>query len=222
MKLLIFSKRGQGSSLKKRHLVTYSHTDSIISDQFRTIRTNITFLTEEKHKRVFLITSSGKGEGKSTTTANLAVSMAGQKEKILVMDASIREPAIHSIFKFQNEIGLTDVLTYKVKLNDAICKTGIGKLDILPSGSSLLNPAELLGSEAMSELLIEAANLYDVVLIDSPTVLHSTETRVLANLCDGVILVVSRGKTMIDDTIEARKILELSQANLMGTIMNAK
>ncbi|PAV31561.1 tyrosine protein kinase [Virgibacillus profundi] len=220
---MTLNKKSHGHALKKRHLVTYSNPDSIISDQFRTIRTNITFLTAENQNKVILVTSPGKREGKSTTTANLAVSMAGQKERVLLIDASIREPAIHRIFKVQNETGLTDVLTYKATLEEVICKPGIGKLDILPSGStSSHNPAELLGSDTMENLLTEVTKEYDIVLIDSPTVLKSTETRVLANQCDGVVLVVSRGKTSIEKAVEARKILALSKSKLVGTIMNEK
>ena len=218
---MIFKKGRRADSIRQ-HLVTHTNPDSAISDQFRTIRSNIAFLTAEKQKKVFLITSSSTGEGKSTTTANLAVSMSGQKERILVIDANIRKPALHYIFTLQNELGLSDVLTNKATLKETICQTDIGKLDILPSGSTLYNPAELFGNEAMKQLLIEVKETYDVILIDSPTVLQSTETRLLANLCDRVILVVNRGKTMIENAMEARRILELSQADLMGTIMNEK
>ncbi|WP_307363924.1 CpsD/CapB family tyrosine-protein kinase [Peribacillus cavernae] len=222
MRHLIFNKKHQASVLKKRNLVTFSNPYSIISDQFRTIRTNIQFLSEERKKRTFLITSTGKSEGKSTIIANLAVSMSQQKEKVLLIDANLREPIIHKIFKIPNEVGLTNVLTNRIIFEDAIQRPGIGKMKILSSGSITANPAELLGYEQMTDLLRMASNSYDIVLIDSPSVLEFTETRVLANQCDGVVLVLNRGKTELEKAAEARRVLELAHAKLIGAIINEK
>ncbi|MDQ0217499.1 polysaccharide biosynthesis tyrosine autokinase [Peribacillus cavernae] len=219
---MIFNKKHQASVLKKRNLVTFSNPYSIISDQFRTIRTNIQFLSEERKKRTFLITSTGKSEGKSTIIANLAVSMSQQKEKVLLIDANLREPIIHKIFKIPNEVGLTNVLTNRIIFEDAIQRPGIGKMKILSSGSITANPAELLGYEQMTDLLRMASNSYDIVLIDSPSVLEFTETRVLANQCDGVVLVLNRGKTELEKAAEARRVLELAHAKLIGAIINEK
>ncbi|MGM8212327.1 CpsD/CapB family tyrosine-protein kinase [Virgibacillus sp. W0430] len=206
----------------KRSLVTYSNADSLIADQFRMIRANIKFLPGKRENRIFLITSASKGEGKSTIVANLAVSMAQQKEKILLIDANLREPVIHDFFDISNDKGITDILTNKMDFEDVVYKTGIGKLDLLTSGSTLFNPAELLGNERMSQLLTKVEGMYNIVLIDSPTILDVTETRVLANECDGVILVIHRKKTTKEKVTEARRVLELSQANLSGSIMNDK
>src|SRR5699024_5192204 len=118
-----------------KNLITYFNSDSIISDQFRTIRTNIKFLPGKRSNRIFLITSPSKGEGKTTTTANLAVSMAQQKENILLIDANLRGSSIHSMFEISNQFGLTDILTKKATFAEVVHKTGIGNLDILPSGS---------------------------------------------------------------------------------------
>src|SRR5699024_5201993 len=114
-----------------------------------------------------------------------------------------RKPMIHRIFGIKNDVGLTDILTQKAAFKDIVYRTGIGKLDILTSGSTLLNPAELLGNEEMTNLLNVLVNAYNIVLIDTPSVLHSTETRVLANQCDGVVLVIHRGKTTADKIMEA-------------------
>lgn len=206
----------------KGSLITYSNSDSIISDQFRTIRTNIKFLPGEKKERSILITSPGKGDGKSTTSANLAVSMARQGEKVLLIDANLRDPVIHTIFKISNQIGLTDLLTRKSTFNEVVYQTGIGRLDILTSGSTFLNPAELLESDNMTSLLSSVVNSYSMVLIDSPAVLKSTETRVLANQCDGVVLVVNRRKTKLGKLAESRKLLDLVDAKLVGAIINKK
>lgn len=211
------------ATLKHRgSLITYSNPDSIISDQFRTIRTNIKFLPIEKKNRIILITSPGKADGKSTTTANLAVSMAQQNEKVLLIDANLRTPVIHNIFNISNEVGLTDLLTNTTSFNEIVSKTGIGKLDVLTSGSTFLNPAELLESEIMTDFMNTIVDSYNVILIDAPPVLKSTETRVLANQSDGVILVINRNKTKIGKMAESRKLLELVNAKLVGAIMNEK
>ncbi len=209
-------------NFKKKNLVTYSNPDSAISDQFQTIKTNIKFLTEKRNNQIFLITSPGIGEGKSTITANLSVSMAQQKERILLIDANLRDPIIHTVFKLSNETGLTDVLHNKTLLNQAINNTGIGNLDILTSGNYSPNPAELIGHEWMREILKQLADSYDMILIDGPSVLKWTETRILANLSHSVVLAVARGKTGMEKAEEARKVLELAHANLVGAIIIEK
>jgi len=173
-------------------------------------------------KRIFLITSPGKGDGKSTTTSNLAVSIALQNDKVLLIDANLRNPIVHHMFSIPNRAGLTELLTNQATFDEVINETGIGKLDILTSGTMLLNPAELLESEAMAEMLEIAANTYSMILIDSPSILKFTETRVLANQCDGTVLVVNRRKTKLGKLVEARKVLELVDATLVGAIVNEK
>jgi capsular exopolysaccharide synthesis family protein len=205
--------------MRKRHLVTYSQPESLISEQFREIRTNMKFINNSDNK-IFLITSPQNGEGKSTTLSNLAVSIAKQKEKILIIDANLREPLLHTIFKIPNEIGLTNVLTGNASFEKAIYKTEISGLEVLTSGSTSFNPAELLETKRMKELLKSISENYDIVLIDAPSILKSTETRVLANQCDGVVLVLNRGKTEIEKAIETKKILELAQAKIVGAILN--
>lgn len=218
MKQLVLSKR----SNTRGNLITYSNSESIISDQFRTIRSNVKFLTEEKNKRIFVITSPEAKEGKSTAAANLAVSFAQQNEKVLLIDANLREPAIHDIFKLSHTNGLTDLLVGKATFEETLKRSEIGNLDIITSGSKIFNPTEMLGSEFMKKFLQWVGSVYDMVLIDSPGILHSTETRVLANQCDGVILVLHRDKTKLEKASEARGVLELSRANLVGAIINEK
>ncbi|WP_234028533.1 CpsD/CapB family tyrosine-protein kinase [Lentibacillus sp. Marseille-P4043] len=218
---MILRKRRRRATIKK-NLVTYANPDSLISDQFREIRANINFLTETKKNRLFIITSPDKGEGKSTVTANLAVSMAQQNERILLIDANLREPTMHDIFKIPNNVGLTNILSGNASMESAIQRTWISNLELLTSGTTLTNPAEVLGNTRIADLLNTTANTYDKVLIDSPPVLTSTETRVLANHCDGVVMVLNRGKTALENTVESRRVLELARAKIVGAIMNEK
>lgn len=204
----------------KRNLIAYSNPDSLIAEQFRTIRTNIHFLQERGKKCVLLITSPGNGEGKSTTAANIAVSMAQQKEKVLIIDANLREPALHSIFKISNSVGLSDVLTGKTNFEEAVHRINIGRLEVLTSGNVPHNPTELLGSDKMCDLFQLALRDYDFILVDSSGVLEVADTKVLANKCDGVILVVSERSTVNMNAIETKKALEFAQAKLIGVILN--
>ncbi|MFK9089962.1 CpsD/CapB family tyrosine-protein kinase [Bacillus salipaludis] len=213
--------RGKGSAAtKKRPLVAYTHPESIISEQYRMIQANIKFSMNDKRSRTFLITSPSKGEGKSTTVANLAISMSQQKEKVLIIDANLRNPELHSIFKIQNSVGLTDILIGRTSFYDAVHHTEIGRLDVLPSGSIPMNPGELLSSPVLHEAFVTSLKSYDVVLIDSHSVLELTDTKLLANQCDGVVLVIQKGKTMIDKAIEAKKVLEFAKATLIGVVIN--
>lgn len=217
--MVLLSKRKSKYTTPKRNLVTFSNPDSIISEQFRTLRTNVQFSTEGK-KSIILITSPSDNEGKSTTAANLAVSMAQQKEKVLLIDANLRDPAIHFVFKKENSVGLTDVLMGKILLEDAVIDTEIGSLSILTSGQMALHPAELLGSELLHILFKKALRDYDVVLVDSPPILEVTDTKLLANKSDGVIMVIGQGRTEVEKAAEAKKALEFAKANLFGVILN--
>jgi capsular exopolysaccharide synthesis family protein len=208
------------SATKKRTIVTSIYPNSIVSEQFRMIQTNIKFSMAEQKSRSFLITSPNDGEGKSTTAANLAVSMAQQKEKVLLIDGNLRKPVLHSFFKTSNSIGLTDVLTGKVSFYEAIHHTNIGRLDLLSSGLVSYNPVELLDSHMMQELLKIAQKSYDVVLIDSNALLEVTDTKLLANQCDGVVLVIQNGKTKFEEAAEAKKVLEFAKAKLIGVVLN--
>lgn len=204
---------------QKRNLITFTNPDSIISEQFRTLRTNIHISTNKK-KSIILLTSPKAGDGKSTAIANLAVSMALQKEKVLLIDANLREPYIQFIFKLGNEKGLADILTNNASFKDVVHHTEIGKLAVLTSGQISANPAELLGSEKMEELLKSALEEYDVILLDSPPVLEVTDTKLLASKCDGVILVLSQGRTALEKALDAKKALDFAKANLYGVILN--
>lgn len=214
------SRRKASSALNRRNLIAYSNPDSFIAEQFRTLRTNVQFLMGNGQNRILLITSPTKGEGKSNTAANIAVSIAQQKERVLVIDANLREPALHSIFKISNEMGLTDVLTERVSFEEAVYHTEIGRLEVLTSGVIPNNPTELLGSEKLGQLFQKVKTFYDFIVVDSSGVLDVADTKVLANKCDGVILVVNECSTQSGDALETKKALELAKARVIGLVVN--
>lgn len=220
MNPLVLSKIRKLVNKNKKPLVTYTNPNSIIAEQFRTIRTNIHFLTDQNKRKVFLITSPNKQEGTSTSIANLAISMAQSREKVLLIDANLRNPSLHQLFKASNNIGLTNVISGSSKLNEAIDQTGIAQLDLLTSGTISPNPSDVMGDYRMENLLKEVGEAYDLVLIDTPPVLKSTETRILGSLCDGVLILLNRGKTKVEEAEESKKIMNLAQANVLGLLLN--
>jgi capsular exopolysaccharide synthesis family protein len=208
--------------LTQRSLITHNNPKSPISEQYRTIRTNIQFASVDKEFKTLMVTSSGPGEGKSTTAANLGVVLAQQGKRVLLIDGDLRKPTVHYTFKVSNIYGVTNVLTRQMPLKDTVVKTKIPDLDVLPSGPVPPNPSELIDSKSMDNLIEEAQGMYDYILFDTPPVLAVTDGQLLSNKVDGVILVVSSGKTEIEAAVKARDLLVHAKGKLIGTVLNAK
>ena len=153
---------------KTNYLVTRSEPKSPISEQYRTIRTNIQFSSFQKEMKSIMVTSPDSSEGKSTTAANLAIVFAQQGKKVLLVDADLRKPTIHYMFNVPNTVGLTNMLVNQVDLAQVIFSTEDRYLHILPSGPIPPNPSELLASDAMQSAIEEMQKKYDVVLLDTP------------------------------------------------------
>lgn len=210
------------SNRTRRHLIAKNEPKSPITEQYRTIRTNIQYASVDEAIRSIVVTSTGPGEGKSTTISNLAIVFAQQGKKTLLIDADLRKPTAHYTFQLPNTVGLTSVLTKQVDLMDAVCKTDVDDLFVLTCGPIPPNPAELLASVSMEYLLKEAYGLYDVVLFDTPPLLAVTDAQVLANLAEGSILVTSSGTTDRDGAVKAKDMLMNAKAKLLGVVLNNK
>jgi len=208
--------------LQNRSLISMTTPKSPIAEQFRTIRTNIQFSSVDEELQTMIVTSSGPAEGKSTTTANLAVVFAQQGKRVLLIDADLRKPTVHYTFRTENHIGLSNVLTRQASLEEAVATTAQDKLWVLPSGPIPPNPSELLGSKGMTTLLEQAKGEYDVIILDTPPVLAVTDAQVLSNLADGVVLVVSSGKTEVDAAKKAKELLDSAKARILGVVLNNK
>jgi capsular exopolysaccharide synthesis family protein len=170
--------------------------------------------------QIICVTSPGPGEGKSTTAANLAITLAQQGSHTLLVDADLRRPLVHRAFNLVQEPGLTDVLVASAQLREAVRPNVIPKLDVLPAGALPPNPSELLGSEAMRRLTEQLRSQYDVVIFDSPPTLAVTDATVLGASSDAVILVLRAGET---EEIAAQRSLEQLrrvQARVAGTVLN--
>ncbi len=216
------SKSKKGMQSTRRKLITKLNPKSPISEQYRTIRTNIEFSSIDDEIRSIMVTSSGPGEGKSTTTANLAVVFAQQGKRVLLIDADLRKPTVHYTFGITNTFGLTNVLTRQMEIQDAIKTTNEELLHVLPSGPIPPNPAELLSSRGMKEFFEEAKGAYDMLIFDTPPVLAVTDAQILSNQCDGTVLVISSGRTEIEAATKTRELLEAANGKILGVVLNNK
>lgn len=169
-----------------------------------------------------MVTSSGPAEGKSTTIANLAIVFAQLGKKVLLVDGDLRKPTVHHTFGVNNLFGFTSVLTKQRTLEKAVIETEEKDLYILTSGPIPPNPAELLSSKAMEQFIEEAKEEFDYILFDTPPLLAVADPQILANQCDGSILVVYSEKTEMDKAKKSKELLENAQSKLLGVVLNHK
>jgi tyrosine-protein kinase Etk/Wzc len=202
-------------------LVSLHSPDDPASEAYRALRTNVTFVRSgEQPVRSLVVTSPGPSEGKSTTAANLAITLAQQGARTLLVDADLRRPHVHRAFNLVQEPGLSDLLVGRVQLREAVRPGVAPNLDILPAGALPPNPSELLGSEAMRRLLAELHGRYDMVVCDSPPTLPVTDATVLGAAADGVILVIRSGETEEAAAQRALEQLQRLQVRVAGTVLN--
>ncbi|WP_088052505.1 CpsD/CapB family tyrosine-protein kinase [Virgibacillus dakarensis] len=213
-------RKNQSRNSKTRHLIAQLSPRSPISEQYRTIRTNLQFSSVDDELKSMLVTSAGPGEGKSMTTANLAVVYAQQGKKVLLIDADLRKPTMHYTFRVDNLKGLSNILVGETLLEAAISPTDVENLDVISCGPIPPNPSELLASKRMQQLLYSANELYDLVIFDTPPILAVADAKILANICDGAILVVRSKHTEYEAAAKAVELLEPSHAKMLGTILN--
>jgi succinoglycan biosynthesis transport protein ExoP len=189
------------------------------SESYRTLRTALQFGMPARTKTL-LITSPTAGDGKSTVVSNLAIAMAQANRRVLVVDADLRAPVQHRLFGLPDRVGLAGVLDGSDALDDAIQRTNVEGLDVLPAGPIPSNPAEMINHPAFSDYLNELADRYDLVLVDSPPVTAVTDARILAALVDASILVVRLGTSTRRHTEAARDALRGVGARLVGVVVN--
>jgi capsular exopolysaccharide synthesis family protein len=205
-------------SSNHRHLVTLTDPRSPAAEAFRTLRTNLMFSSLERPLTTLLVTSPAPEEGKSTTLANLAVTMAQGGRKTILVDCDLRHPRQHELFGVPGEPGLSNMMLNNLDKPQLVA-TGIDGLSLLPAGASPPNPADLLGSRLMETIIAGLKARADIVLFDAPPVLAVTDAALLASKLDGLLLVVSAGQTRRDDALQAKTLLERIHVHIVGTVL---
>lgn len=201
-------------------LVTVSDALSGVSDAFRILRTNLFFSHAVRDLRTILVTSPSAAEGKTTTAANLAVSVAQQGLRVALIDCDLRRSRIHSLFGIGKQPGLTDYLVGTHRPLDVVHRTTVPNLIVIPAGAFPPNPADLLGVPRMRQLLDALRDGVDLVIVDSPPVLAASEATILGTQVDGVMLVVRAGKTQREAAQQAIEQVSRIGARVVGIVIN--
>ena len=193
---------------------------SYYAEAFRTIKTNIKYSSADKHKKVILVTSTEAGEGKSTISSNLALSLSQDNKKIVIVDGDLRKPSIHKQFRISgSSAGLTEVLIGEQSLSSVKFKIN-PYLDAITSGHIPPNPAELLASEEMEKLIKNLKEEYDYVIIDTNPIGLVADAQILSSKVDGVILVARYEKTKKENLFNCKKMIDQVGGNTIGVVLN--
>jgi non-specific protein-tyrosine kinase len=202
-------------------LITLTNPRSPISEAYRTLRTNIEFSSFDQKLISLVVTSAGPEEGKSTTLANLAVAMAQAGKQVILVDCDLRKPTQHDLFGLKNERGLTSLMIADANLDHPpLQPTAQEGLQLLAAGPTPPNPAELLGSKRMGEVIKALSAKAERVILDAPPILAVTDAAVLATKVDGVLLVVNAGGTKRDHIQRAHALLKKVNARIIGVALN--
>lgn len=204
---------------RERPLIVHDDPRSPRAESFRTLRTNLQFLDVGRENRAFVITSSIQSEGKSTTAANLAIALADTGARVLLVDADLRRPKVHEYLGLEGAVGLTDLLIGRAEPEDVIQPWGKGDLFVLPAGKIPPNPSELLGSDALVNLISEFNRAFDVVLFDAAPLLPVTDAAILARTVGGTIVVCAAGRTHKNQLKGAFTALENVDAPVSGVVL---
>lgn len=208
------------TTLPGSQLVTLSQPRSPASEAYRTLRTNLQFVSLDRPLKTLLMTSAGPEEGKSTVLANLAVAIAQGEKRVVLVDCDLRRPSLHSLFGVDASVGLTTMMVdEKAMASPPLQDTAVDGLKLLASGPLPPSPSDLLGSQRMDQVLASLRERADLVLLDAPPVLAVSDAAVLATKVDGVLLVVSSGHTRRDSIQTAKAKLEQVNARIIGAVL---
>jgi capsular exopolysaccharide synthesis family protein len=210
----------EGGHALSSHLVAHVHPNSAAAEAYRHVRTNIQFGRPDKVVETLLITSPGAGDGKSVSAANIAVTMAQADRRTLLIDADLHRPQVHQLFDVPRTPGLADVLQDERDGMVDITSTVVDNLYVLPAGSSVSDPSQLLGSAALREFLRRADEHFDMIVLDTPPVLAATDAALLSTQCDASILVARAGESTEHEIDHAMDVLDDVGAGVIGTLFN--
>ncbi len=210
----------QGGFMNTRRQILNDNSSFSVQEAYKTLRTNVRFFLREGNCKRFCITSPAAGEGKSITLLNLAISIAETGRKVLLIDADMRRPAMARLLVEKATPGLSNVLAGLLPFQEAVRKQMYPNLDILLSGDVPPNPAELLCSESLQALIDQATQEYDYILVDTPPVNVVSDACIVANVLDGVLLLVRQKRSRKDAIKKAVSQLQLTGARVLGFVLN--
>lgn len=199
-------------------IISLSNPKSPEAEAYRTLRTNLQFSTVDHELQTILVTSPNPAEGKTTTVCNLAVSFAQIGKKVLIIDGDLRRPRLHTYLGLSNTVGISNVLTQNLPVQEAM-KESMLDIQVLTCGPIPPNPAELLNSNRLKELLNQLKQCFDIILIDTPPVGVVTDAAILSTLVDGTLMVVASHQTESDQAVRAMKLLQTVGAKVLGTVL---
>jgi len=206
--------------IKEIELINHLYPKFFISEDYRTVRTSILLSHAESPPKSIVFTSALPKEGKTATVANMAVAFSQLDEKVLVVDADLRKPRLHRVFKVKNIGGLSGYLTGKVSIEDAVQKTNVENIWLIPSGPIPPNPAELLISDKMKGMIEELKRGYDVVMLDTPPMLAVVDGIIISSLGDSTVFIIQAGKTTRKPFLQAVENLKRAKAKVIGVLFN--
>ncbi|WP_297958098.1 polysaccharide biosynthesis tyrosine autokinase [uncultured Ruminococcus sp.] len=214
------TKKRKHSEESEYFKLTDKNVPFCIVENYKSIRTNLSFALSTNENKIFAVSSSKLGDGKSITSANIAIAMAQSGSKVLLIDADMRKTNQHKIFNLKNKKGLSTAISKMDPLHKCIQKNVMANLDVMTAGPIPPNPSELLASEQMASILDELSIQYSVIIIDTPPVNIVTDAMELAKNVSGIVMVVRYGFTTDEDLKTASKRIELAQMNMLGFILN--
>lgn len=201
-------------------IVTQYDPKSPVSEAYRALRTNLQFATIQKKPKTVMVTSAVPGEGKTTTAVNLAVTMADQGMRVLLIDTDLRRPNVHRFLKMDRGPGLADVLRANIDYKSILRPTRTENLWIVSSGHVPPNPSELIGSDRMKRFIAQAGQDFDLVICDAPSILVVTDPVLLSSHLDSVLLVISVENASRETILRAKKLLDAAHAEVAGAVLN--
>jgi capsular exopolysaccharide synthesis family protein len=220
LRRLINHDSDDSSHASGKELILEHHPLSIIAESYRALRTSLLLSRAAERPRTLLFTSAIRDEGKTATAVNTAIMFAQMGLKTVLIDADLRRPRCHKVLSVERDFGLTEALTDHVSLADVVRPTSTDLCSFVSSGSLPPNPAELLGSAKMREIVDQLRRDFDCVIFDSPPVMPVTDAVLLAQAVDGVVLVVDSQRTAKNLIREVRAKLVNFQANILGVVLN--
>lgn len=214
------SKRRGGEQRSTRRTLMDERVAFPVTEAYKNLRTKMYFALSTKKNRIFLISSALTSEGKSTVAANLAIALAQDNHKVLLIDGDMRKPVQYKVFDLKNDMGISTLIGGINTFREVVCKDIIDGLDVVPCGPIPPNPSEMLGSDNMKELLEQLSSRYDFIIIDTPPINIVTDALTLLDTAAGVLLVVKHAHSTFDALGEAIEAVKMADGSLLGVVVN--